>query len=170
LLHFFIVFEHFFESRLASPLTVATQLCFATHSGDAAVLRHSQWRRTFACCAWRWRSCLLCFATHRGDAALLRHSQWRRSSASPLPVATQAWIYGINSKSSFEYHISQIKHDHISKKIIYHIAKKIKLSYIIEDHIKERRSFVSVKLMISYIIYDHIIERSSSQYHNIIIS
>jgi hypothetical protein len=173
LLHFFIVFEHFFESRLASPLPVATQLCFATPSGDAAVLRHSQWRRSL--CVLRCVRAQL--------PTVLRHSQWRRTPASPLTVATQAWIYEISSnlllniiyhisnkiiyqrrsyiiyqrRSSSQFHISYIKEDQ-AHNIIYHISymiisKKIKLtrSYIIYDHIKEEQAH-NIIYHLSYMI------------------
>jgi hypothetical protein len=145
LLLFFIVFEHFFE----------VQACFATLSGDAALLRHSQWRRSLCLLRCGWRSCLLCFATPSGDAScfatpsgdalLPRHSQWRRKPG---------------YMNSAQIHISYIIY-HISK-IIY---QRSKIIYQRSKIIYQRSYIKYQRLYIIYQISKIIYQASSSQYH-----
>jgi hypothetical protein len=128
----------FSSSRLASPLVVATQGCFATDGGDAGVLRHWWWRRRGASpltvatqlrlprCLWR--SCRLCLATGSGDAQLPRHSIWRRRPGAWNKLKTNILArnhgqnqytssksYWTSSKSISEHNIIyEIRaHDHI---------------------------------------------------------
>jgi hypothetical protein len=127
----------------ASPLKVATQLCFATPSGDAPVPRHSQWRRSLAC-----RAAAGAAASCASPLPLATHP------ASPLPVATHRCLATpcgdagleaeISSKSSSKSYWTSSKHsigqDHISKhqahNIIYHISKyQNTISYIIYQNI-----------------------------------
>jgi hypothetical protein len=118
---------------------VATQGCFATASGDAAtsaVLRPAQL------------------------PPVPRHCPWRRTSASPLPVATQAWrLKKARNQAENQYtSIKLISYQYIKHQahnIIYHIGQ----NHTGQNHISKYQNYIildkiiypSIKLTISYI-------------------
>jgi hypothetical protein len=156
--------------KLASPLPLATQECFATPCGDAGVLRHCRWRRSLAC-----------RAAAGAAASCASPLPLATQAASPLPVATHRCLATpcgdasleaeISSKSywtSSQYHKSK----HQAHNIIYHISKYQNTMLIVQRRSYPRRSYIIYQRRsyikedhISYIKEDHIKE---DQAHNII--